>query len=199
MNGEAEMLRGLRVSWDFFDTLGVKMELGRTFRRDEDEVGKRTAIILSHNFWVRRFGADPHIIGRVLQLSEARPTVVGVLPAGFDPPLKATSELTPEMYLPLGLGPGVTCCRAVRVIGRLKPGATIGQAHDEITGLTRRFAGEQGLSTSPQTAASMAPLRQRLFGRIKTALWATVGSAGLVEVISRSSATASMVVATADS
>jgi putative ABC transport system permease protein len=183
LNGEAEMLRGLRVSWDFFDTLGVKMELGRTFRRDEDAVGNRSAIILSHNFWARRFGADPHIIGRVLQLSDACPTVVGVLPAGFDPLLKATSELTPEMYLPLGLGPGATCCRAVRLIGRLKPGATIGQAQDEITALTRRFAQEQGLPTSTRLTASVVPLGQRLFGRVSTALWATVGSAGLVLLI----------------
>jgi putative ABC transport system permease protein len=58
---DAEMLRGLRVSYDFFDTLGVKMELGRSFRREEDRPGRRSEIILSHGLWLRHFGADPHI------------------------------------------------------------------------------------------------------------------------------------------
>jgi putative ABC transport system permease protein len=183
VDGDVEMLRGLRVSYDFFDTLGVKMELGRTFRREEDRPNQRSVIILSHNLWLRRFGADPHIIGRVLQLSEAHPLVVGVLPAGFDPLLKATSELTPEMYLPLGLGPGVTCCRPVRVVARLKPGITIGQARDEVTALTRRFAQQQGVPDWQEAGASIVPLRQRLFGRVTAALWATLGAACLVLLI----------------
>src|SRR5262249_31362640 len=89
LNGEAEMLRGLRVRYDFFDTLGGKMELGRTFRSEEDQPGRRREIILSHNSWVRLFGADPHIIGRVLQLDQSHLTVVGVLAATFEPLLKA--------------------------------------------------------------------------------------------------------------
>ncbi len=172
LDGKAEMLRGLRVSYDFFDTLGVKMELGRTFRREEDQPNQRTAIILSHDFWVRRFGADPYIIGRVLQLDNFRLVVVGVLPQGFEPLLKATSELTPEMYVPLSLGPGVTCCRAVRVVARLKPNVTMVQARGEMTTLTRNFAQQSGAVNWRQAAASVVPLPQRLLGRFAAPLWA---------------------------
>jgi putative ABC transport system permease protein len=173
LDGQAEMLRGLRVSYDFFDTLGVKMELGRTFRREEDQPNQRPAIILSYDFWVRRFGADPHIIGRVLQLDTFRPVVVGVLPRRFEPLLKASSELTPEMYVSLSLGPGVTCCRAVRVVGRLKPGATMVQARDELTALTQNLAQQSGVANWQQADATVIPLPEGLLGRFAAPLWAT--------------------------
>ena len=63
------MLRGLSVDYNFFDTLGVRMELGRKFMRMDQHEGRRLALILSHGLWVQRFGADPHILGRVIRLS----------------------------------------------------------------------------------------------------------------------------------
>ena len=56
------MLRGLSVDYNFFDTLGVPMGLGRGFLPTEQQPGRRLALILSHDLWVRRFGADPHIL-----------------------------------------------------------------------------------------------------------------------------------------
>ena len=82
--GEAELVRGLRVNYDFFDTLGIPMQLGRTFLPEEDHPDTRYEVILSHGLWVRRFGADPHVVGRVIRLSDRAYTVVGVLPADFD-------------------------------------------------------------------------------------------------------------------
>jgi putative ABC transport system permease protein len=62
-NGEAEVLRGLRVNHEFFDTLGVKMLVGRSIRADEDRWPRANVVILSHGLWMRRFGGDPQYRG----------------------------------------------------------------------------------------------------------------------------------------
>jgi hypothetical protein len=102
-DGRAEVIRGLRGEYNFFDTLGVKMLLGRTFLPEEDRPDRESAVvILSYRTWVRRFGADPDILGRVLQLSDSHSTVIGVLPTDFPALIHGTTELSPEMYRPIG-------------------------------------------------------------------------------------------------
>jgi putative ABC transport system permease protein len=65
-NGESEILRGMRVSHDFFETLGVDPLLGRRFLAADDGWPRANVVILSHGLWKRRFGGDPNIIGRTL-------------------------------------------------------------------------------------------------------------------------------------
>src|SRR5205809_1461961 len=92
----------MRVSYDYFDTLGIKMQLGRTFQAEEDRPDRRFEIILSHGLWKRRFGGDPNILGRVIRLSEAPFTVVGVLPQTFQQPLLILNTgPQPEIFTPL--------------------------------------------------------------------------------------------------
>jgi len=81
-HGEPELLRGMRVNYDFFDTLGVSMHLGRTFLREEDRPDRRYVVILSHGLWVRRFGGPKYLRTR-LKVERRIVTVVGVLPAGL--------------------------------------------------------------------------------------------------------------------
>jgi hypothetical protein len=80
---EAEVLRGLRVNQGFFETLGVKVLLGRGFLDEEDRAQHSPMIILTHDLWKGRFEADPNIIGRILSLSGEAYRVIGVLPSGF--------------------------------------------------------------------------------------------------------------------
>jgi hypothetical protein len=100
--GGSEMLDGMRVNYDFFDTLGVRMQLGRTFQREEDRPDRRFEIILTHGLWARRFGGDPGVVGRRLSLSDSTFTVVGVLPPNFRPLARAASSILPDFYIPLG-------------------------------------------------------------------------------------------------
>jgi hypothetical protein len=68
-DGDPELVNGLRVGHDYFDTLGVRMQLGRAFRPEEDRLDQwKTVVILSHSLWMRRFGGDPNMIGRVIRL-----------------------------------------------------------------------------------------------------------------------------------
>jgi len=185
--GEAELVHGLRVNYDFFDTLGIRMQLGRTFVPEEDHPDTRYEVILSHGLWVRRFGADPHVVGRVIQLSDRSYLVVGVLPAGF-----RTLEIkglggTPEMFLPLGydLSQQFACrdCQHLHLIGRMKTGVTLGQASAELNGIMANLVRQYPESYPPDTVAALEPLQVHLVGRVSTALWVLLGAVGFVLLI----------------
>ncbi|HUO29154.1 MAG TPA: ABC transporter permease [Bryobacteraceae bacterium] len=99
------MLRGLWFDWNFLDTMGVPVELGRNFLHSDRQPDRRVAMILSHSLWMRRFGGDPHVVGRVLRFSTGPVMVVGALPTWFQPLLKAQSTPVPEMYYPRPTSP----------------------------------------------------------------------------------------------
>ncbi|HEY4129236.1 MAG TPA: ABC transporter permease, partial [Gemmatimonadaceae bacterium] len=93
-----EKVEGLRVTWNYFATLGVPMALGRDFARDEDVTGQTDVVILSHGLWARRFGADSAVIGHKIQLNGVATVVAGVLPAWYDDMLAPGSQI----FRPLG-------------------------------------------------------------------------------------------------
>src|ERR671933_316967 len=82
---ESVALASAAVSVSFFDTLGVIPELGRGFYPDDDLPRAPRVVALSHRIWVSRFGGDPSVIGKPIQLQTPH-TVVGVMPEGFDFP-----------------------------------------------------------------------------------------------------------------
>jgi putative ABC transport system permease protein len=110
------------VSANFFDALGVKAALGRTFQPGEDEPGRHQVAVLRHSFWRNRFGADPHIIGRSIRAGDESYTVIGVAPENFNfPPADgqfwrplAFDEKTKHDYLAI----------AHSAFGLLKPGVS---------------------------------------------------------------------------
>jgi hypothetical protein len=94
--GEPERLGRLLVTSGYFTVLGTHPELGRLFRPDEDRPNPSSVVVVSYGFWMRRFGADPAIIGKSVVLSGVSATIVGVLPPGFvhpDPHIEATPEV----------------------------------------------------------------------------------------------------------
>src|SRR5882757_8257715 len=82
--GEPERLIGYGVAQNFFQMLGIHPALGRTFDDEECKWNGRKAVILSHGLWQRRFGSDPHIVGRSITLNGAPTVVTGILPESFD-------------------------------------------------------------------------------------------------------------------
>ena len=184
-NGRVEMLRGLSVDYDFFDTLGVRMQLGRNFVAAEQQPNRRLALILSHGLWVRRFGADPQILGRMLRLSVYDVTVVGILPPTFKPLLKATSELDPEMYDPLGSNSLARCrnCRGVHLIGRLRHGMAQGEARAELDNILQSMVRETPEAHHRGAQVALVFLPDLLLGRASAVLWAVWCSAGFVLLI----------------
>ena len=183
-NERPEKLRGLSVDFNFFDTVGVPVELGRSFRISDQQHGRRLAMILSHSLWMRRFGGDPRIVGRALRLNSGPVKVAGILPPWFQPLLKATSTSVPEMYYPLPIDAFDTQRESgIRFLGRLKRGVTLSRAGAELNSLFAAKVRESPDSFPPGARLSLVSLPDRLLGRARTALWAVWGAAGFVLLI----------------
>lgn len=185
--GEPDLLTGLRVNYDFFDTLGIQMHLGRTFLPEEDRPDRRFEIILSHGLWMRRFGGDPNVLGRVIRLNESSFTVVGVLPAGFRTLEIPGSPGYPEMFEPLGydLSQPFACrdCQHLHLIARVKPGITAGQAQADLKAIMGNLVLQYPASYPSNATVAFMTLQTYLVGRVSTALWVLLGAVGFVLLI----------------
>src|SRR5262249_62398019 len=93
-----ERFNGFGVSSDVFDALGAGAALGRTFQPGEDEPGRGQVVVLKHSLWVRRFGADPNIVGKTLTLNAKTFTVVGVAAPDFNFPFNVVDMWTPNVF-----------------------------------------------------------------------------------------------------
>lgn len=132
-----ERVLSSRVTANFFDTLDAKPALGRTFLKNEDQLGRDQAVILSYGLWQRRFGADPKILGKAIELDSKVYTVAGVMRSDFDFPVPS------DVWAPLALTSQEKTergARTVRVIGRLKAGVSIAQAQSEFATIGTRLA-----------------------------------------------------------
>jgi hypothetical protein len=98
--GGTEVMRGSRVSANYFDVLGVQMLLGRAFEPGEDRLTPAPVLVLTHDFWVRRFGQDTTIVDRTLNVDGRPYRVVGVLPERFDPLRMTNRAERPEYFAP---------------------------------------------------------------------------------------------------
>jgi len=177
-----ERIDTVLVSPTVFSVLGVEARLGRTFAPAEETPGNEKLLLLGHEAWERRFGADPDIVAsRVLMDSEPY-TVVGVMPEGFEFP---PGEPEVEAWLPLTLSEQAQMDRAHRmyhVIGRLAGGATIGAAQREMDAIAAQIA-EQLPQTNAGWGVELVPARRQVVGEIAATLWILFGAVTLVLLI----------------
>jgi putative ABC transport system permease protein len=132
----AQMKFGMEVSQGFFDMLGVRPALGRTFTNDEAAAaGREPVAVLGHDFWRQEFGGDPRAVGRTIVLNGATYTVVGVLPESFT---GMDAIIRPAVAIPATMGTTVEnrTSRAYNLRARLKPGVTTERAQAELTSLS---------------------------------------------------------------
>ena len=131
--GEPETLIGVGVSQNLLGFLGVQPVMGRNFTPEECADDAPQAVILTHGYWQRRFGADPNIAGRRVTLNNGPATIVGVLPADFDFSAVFVPGSRVDMLVPFPLTQTTDRYgNTLAVIARLKPGITIRQAQAEI-------------------------------------------------------------------
>jgi predicted permease len=139
---EAQRLRGVRVTQNFLDVLGVKPALGRNFVEEEASWngGTAPAAILSQRFWKQRFGADPALIGRSVSINNKPVQVVGVLPPSFDFDSVFAPGSDVDVLLPFPLAEQTQQWgNTLFAIGRLKPGVTLKQAQIELDTINARL------------------------------------------------------------
>src|SRR5262249_33966008 len=136
---EPERLHGEMISAGFFEILGIKALMGRSFTQDEDRLGANPTVMITENLWKQKFGSAPDIIGKQLILDDQSRTVIGVVPSSFH--LRITNfqagERPIDVYTPVGEynEPHFYNARGsawgLRAMGRLKPGVTLEQARED--------------------------------------------------------------------
>jgi len=131
LTGEAspEQIQMTRASADFFRVCGATVLYGRTYTAGEDLPKEPKTAVLAYNFWQRRFGGDPQVIGRRITLSGERYEIIGVV----GPNLKIEIDEPPDIYIPFQIDPNkVDNGHYFNVIGRLKPGVTLAVANAQL-------------------------------------------------------------------
>jgi len=174
--GQPERVFGSLVSGNFFEVLGVRVALGRTFAPDEDRTpGTHPVVVISHRLWQRRFAADPTLIGKTIRLNKRDFTVIGVAPEGFR---GSWVGLELDLWAPLMMSPQLSQMvdplnwrdnHWLSVIGRLKDGVTFEQAQANAQNIAAQLAkdypkDDEGIGATlftlidePNGAGQMAP------------------------------------------
>ena len=184
---EAERVQTGVVSANFFDVLGVKPLLGRTFVAADEEPGADAVLVLSYQYWRQSHGGDPNIVGRVFQMNNRPHTVIGVLPPIPQYPVEQ------DVYMPTSQCPTRSSeqfkanrnSRMMSVFGRLKPGIPVAQAQADVSTLASNLEKQYPDSYPANTgyAASVIPLQEELTRRAKPTFLILLGTAGLVLLI----------------
>jgi putative ABC transport system permease protein len=175
---EPERVQRVGVTNSFFNVLNVQPFLGRVFRPDEDQPDTLTVAIVSHGLWKRRFGSDPDIIGKQVQINARPITVVGVMPQGFEFP-----EQT-QIWVPSGvkLSDEPRENRSWSAIARLERGVDLKEAQTRVSAINARLA-QQFPDRNKGWDASLSLLHERLVRQIKPSLLALLGAVGFVLLI----------------
>src|SRR5256886_8084036 len=175
----AERATGLRVSKDFFATLGVRPALGRDLLAEEDQMGGASVAILSHGYWMRRFGGDPGVVGRAIALDGRPTTIVGVMPASFRwlAPVDVWSTMG-QVARSIGGGENL------HFVGRLKPGVSYDQAQARMHAVMAGFRQEFKPRLPPDVGEQLFPLRQLVVGAIANPVRVLFHAIALVMLIS---------------
>ena len=175
---EPERVPRAGVTTSFFNVLGVQPLLGRAFRPEEDQPNTQTVAIISHGLWKRRFGSDPNIIGKQVQVSARSMTIVGVMPPGFEYPEQTQVWATSGVVL--SEEPREN--RSWSVIARVNPGVNLRQAQSRVSAINAQLA-KQFPETNKGWDAKLSILHERLVRELKPSLLALLGAVGAVLLI----------------
>ncbi len=184
---------GALVTGDFFRTLEARTAIGRAINSDDDQPGHARVVVISDALWRRNFAADPHVIGKTLQLNRQKYTVIGVMPKEFgypfegDVPYGMADFGNTELWAPLALSARektdrVNFTSTEATIGRLRPGVSAGQAQAELKTI------ESGLNSlyPPEWrgwTALVRPLVETIVGPVREMLWLLLGAVAMVLLI----------------
>lgn len=182
-DGIPESVPALRMSANTLDLLGVRPLLGTGLAPGADSAGAEPVVILSHGLWRRRFGSDPAVIGRNIDVSGVSRRVLGVMPSEFIAPLYPATEL----LVPLDISPVLAHperkdkFRYLQVIGRVRPGGE-GAARADADRIMARLAADRPEAYLGMGVA-LVPVREEMTGSIRPALLALSAAAGLLLLI----------------
>ncbi|MBA2271416.1 MAG: ABC transporter permease [Chthoniobacterales bacterium] len=191
--GDAQSLRGVVVSFGFFEALGVQPALGRVFRREEEAAGggpEGMTTIISYELWQRQFKGDKDVLGSTVSLDGRPHTVIGIVPPGFQFPIQAEPY---DVYTTTAYDATKAADDDVpnteqrgnhswQAIARMKPGITVERARAELrtiaAGLEKQYP-----DTNTDFTTALFPLRENMVGDVSGALYILFGAVGCVLLI----------------
>jgi predicted permease len=184
--GTPRVLRGAKVSREWFDVFGATPELGRTFAEEEDQAGGQPAVVLAHATWLRLFGLDRGIVGKTMIIDDKPAKIVGVMRADFRWPREV------DAWVPLGL-PAAEFTDEYRFnehltgVARLRPAVSVAGANARIATLAGRVRSGSGetadFAKSAQWGMFAVPFTDYVAGDSKRAMLVLVGAVGFVLLI----------------
>src|SRR4051794_8209233 len=175
---EPERVPRAGVTNGFFAVLGVQPVLGRTFIPEDDTGWPQSVAVISHGLWKRRFGSDPAIVGKQVQMSSRSLTIIGVMPSGFEYP-----EQT-QVWVPtaVNLSDEPRDNRVWSAIARLNTGIDLKQAQTRLSAINAQLA-QRFPETNKGWDVFLSTLHERLVREVKPSLLALLGAVGFVLLI----------------
>jgi putative ABC transport system permease protein len=174
----AEQLNGRSISTNLLRVLGAQPMLGRGFAAEDTVPNAPVAILLSHALWVRRFHADPSVVGRMIRAREAPALIIGVMPPGFrrlgDEEYWEPFPITQRIRTPRG--------RYVMAIGRLGPGKDLAAANSDLQTIARELEKEFPNFDTGWTVRALT-LAEEITGNARSVLWLLGGAIGFVLLV----------------
>ena len=183
--GDPENLNGVRVTENFFRTLGVQPLFGRVFTPEEDKPGGANVAVLSHTFWQKRFGGDQNILGQPITLNGASFTVVGVMPPSLKFPFVQTQVFIPRVFEQEGLPPDIIerGTGFLTVLGRMKPGLTREQADQQMHLIDRRYQTANPDKVDAKAGMNVVSFHEDLVGQQRPMLLTLFAAVGCVLLV----------------
>jgi predicted permease len=183
--GDPENLNGIRVTENFFRTLGVQPQFGRVFNPDEDRPGGANVAMLSHAFWQKRFGGDQNILGQAVTLNGTSFTVIGIMPATLKFPFAQTQVWLPRVFEQEGLPPEIIerGTGFLTLLGRMKPGVTRAQADEQMHVIDRRYQAANPDKVDAKAGMSVVSFHEDLVGPQRPMLLTLFAAVGCVLLV----------------
>ena len=182
---EPELVRGARVTAEFFPVLGARAALGRTLAAGDTLPGRRAVAVISHALWRRSFASSPSALGREFHLDGAPVTVVGVMPPEFTAPtfFKAP-HLTADVWLPLEVPPGMDerSVAVLQVVARLKDGVSLDAARRQLGDVAARLAAAYP-ATNTGVGVTVVPIEEQILGALRPSLLTLLGASAFLLLI----------------
>ena len=184
-DADPERVSAASVTANLFTTLGVSAAIGRTFTAQEDVPNGPDLVVLGHALWTRRYAGDSGIVGRSIQINGRPFAVLGVMPAGFVLPTDFHNPEPSELWTPLRIDPASTDhgSHGYYAAGRLKPGASVRAASDELHAIARAMTQEGLYPVQMQFDTVVLSLADEVLGNVRRSIWLLFGAVAFLLMI----------------
>ncbi len=181
---ESQLLEGVAISPEIFDTLGVAPLFGRAFTNEDNHENAPRVIVITHQLWQRAFGGDASIVGKEVTLAGRNHTIVGIMPSGWKFPVE---DKRIDYVIPIGyFSPSVLNrgSQFLSIVGKLKLGVSVKQAEADASAIMHVLATEKSPETNAKRfAATVRSLHSDVTGEVRPALLILLGAVVLVLLI----------------